>query len=54
MQAVALVIVAIVGLSVVALLAMVRRKAWNADGSDDERRKKRLLKGATDRPTNRR
>jgi hypothetical protein len=27
-----------VAVSLVALLAMARRKAWNADGSDDERR----------------
>lgn len=31
-------VVVVVALSLLALLAMARRKAWNADGSDDERR----------------
>jgi len=38
MDAAAWIILAIVGLSLVALLALVRRRAWNADGGDDERR----------------
>lgn len=36
-----LVIVGIVILSLAALLAMARRKAWNSDGSDDQRRAQR-------------
>jgi len=38
MDAVAWAVVGIVVLSILVLLAAVRRKAWNADGSDDERR----------------
>jgi hypothetical protein len=34
-------IVAAVGLSVAVLLILARRRAWNADGSDDERRLRR-------------
>ena len=41
MDPLAITVVAVVGLSLVALLAMARRKAWNADGSDDERRPRR-------------
>ena len=36
-------VVAVVGLSLVALLALARRRAWNADGSDDERRRRDRL-----------
>ena len=39
MDTVAVLIVGVVALSLVALIAMARRRAWNADGSDDERRK---------------
>ena len=38
MDAVAVVILALIALSLVGLLAMARRRAWNADGSDDARR----------------
>lgn len=41
MDLVAAAVVLVVGLSLVALIAMARRRAWNADGSDDERRRKR-------------
>jgi hypothetical protein len=46
MDAIAVVILALVALSLVALLAMARRRAWNADGSDDARRA-----GADDEPS---
>ena len=36
-----LAIVAVVVASLVALLAMARRRRWNADGSDDEKRRTR-------------
>ena len=45
MDAAALAVVAVVLVSLVTMLAMARRKAWNADGSDDERRV-----GAKDEP----
>lgn len=38
MDAVAVAILALVVLSFVVLVAMARRRAWNADGSDDARR----------------
>lgn len=38
MDALAVAVVAVVGVSLVALLAMARSRAWNADGSDDRRR----------------
>ncbi len=41
MDAAAVAIVAAVGASLVALLALARRRAWNADGSDDVRRRRR-------------
>lgn len=41
MEAAALAIVAVVFMSLVAMLAMARRKAWNSDGSDDQRRAQR-------------
>lgn len=40
MDVVAFVIVAIVVLSLLGILAMARRRKWNADGSDDERRRR--------------
>ena len=42
MDAAAWAVVGVVGLALVALLALARRKAWNADGSDDERRRRDL------------
>jgi hypothetical protein len=38
MDAVAAAILVLIALSVVGLVAMARRREWNADGSDDERR----------------
>ena len=38
MDAAALAVVAVVLVSLVTMLAMARRKAWNSDGSDDQRR----------------
>lgn len=38
MDAAALVIVGVVAVSLVALVAMARRRSWNADGEDDARR----------------
>jgi len=38
MDAVAVVILALIAISLVVLLALARRRAWNADGSDDARR----------------
>jgi hypothetical protein len=38
MDPAAIVIVCIVAVALVALVAMARRRAWNADGSDDARR----------------
>lgn len=40
MDAIAVVILAGIALSLVGLLAMARRRAWNADGSDDARRER--------------
>lgn len=39
MDASAPIILAIVALAVVALVAMARRRSWNSDGSDDDRRR---------------
>ena len=39
MDSVAIGILAFIALSLVGLVAMARRRAWNADGSDDARRK---------------
>lgn len=41
MDPAAVAVVAAVGLSLVALIAMARRRAWNADGSDDKKRRRR-------------
>ncbi len=38
MDAVGWIIVAAVVVAALAIVAMARRRAWNADGSDDERR----------------
>jgi hypothetical protein len=38
MEVVAWIVIGVVVVSLVALLAMARRRAWNVDGSDDERR----------------
>jgi hypothetical protein len=38
MEAAAPIVILVVVLAIVALLAMTRRKAWNADGSDDHAR----------------
>ena len=39
MDAVAVAILALIALSAVGIVAMARRRAWNADGSDDARRR---------------
>ena len=38
MDAVAVAILALIALSLAGLLLLARRRAWNADGSDDARR----------------
>lgn len=38
MDSVAWAIVVVVGVSALAIVAMARRRSWNADGSDDDRR----------------
>ena len=48
MDAAAVVIVGVVAVSLVALVAMARRRSWNADGSDDERRARPDPDGAGD------
>jgi hypothetical protein len=39
MDAVAVAILALIAIAVVGIVAMARRRAWNADGSDDARRR---------------
>jgi len=39
MDLAAVAILALIALSVVGIVAMARRRAWNADGSDDARRR---------------
>ena len=46
MDAVAVAILGLIALSLAVLLALARRRAWNADGSDDARRQ-----GPDDPPT---
>lgn len=41
MDATAVVIIGIVAVSLVALVAMARRRTWNVDGSDDDRREEK-------------
>ena len=41
MDAVAVAILTLIALAVVGIVAMARRRAWNADGSDDDRREAR-------------
>lgn len=46
MDAIAVAILGLIALSLVGLLAMIRRRAWNADGSDDARREDPKTDGA--------
>jgi hypothetical protein len=39
MDLVAIAILVLIALSVIGIVAMARRRAWNADGSDDARRR---------------